>query len=147
MIPSNDDTPRSPQWAAWLLARLHPPETREEVQGDLEELYAHWHRQGSKPQAAFRYILAVLSVLPPLVRRRRRKPRYPQPSPFHNAMIRNYFIVARPNLARHRGYSFINIAGLGAGMAVALLIGLWVWDELSFNRYHQHYERIAQVWH
>jgi ABC-type antimicrobial peptide transport system permease subunit len=32
-------------------------------------------------------------------------------------------------------------------MAVALLIGLWVWDEFSFNHYHQHYDRIAQVWH
>jgi ABC-type antimicrobial peptide transport system permease subunit len=146
MTPLNDDTPRPPRWAAWLLARLHPSETLEEVQGDLEELYAHWRRQDGKSRAAFRYGLAVLSVLPPLVRRRRRKPHYPQPSPFPNAMIRNYFTVARRNLARHRGYSFLNIAGLGAGMAVALLIGLWVWDELSFNTYHQHYDRIAQVW-
>ncbi|MBD0258886.1 MAG: ABC transporter permease [Cytophagales bacterium] len=62
-------------------------------------------------------------------------------------MIRNHFTIAWRNLARHRGYSFINIAGLGAGMAVALLISLWVWDELSYNRYHQNHDRIAQVWH
>lgn len=39
----------------------------------------------------------------------------------------------------------INIAGLCIGMAVALLIGLWIWDELSFNKYHRNYDRIAQV--
>ena len=41
--------------------------------------------------------------------------------------------------------SFINISGLAVGMSVALLIGLWVYDELSFNRNFDHYDRIAQV--
>jgi ABC-type antimicrobial peptide transport system permease subunit len=60
-------------------------------------------------------------------------------------MIKNYFKVAFRNLARHKGHSFINIAGLSVGMAVAMLIGLWIWDELSFDKNHQHYNRIAQV--
>lgn len=38
-----------------------------------------------------------------------------------------------------------NIAGLSVGMAVAILIGLWIWDELSFDQYHENYNRIAQV--
>ncbi len=147
MIPPNDETPRPPRWAAWLLARLHPPETLEEVEGDLAELYPYWYAQSGRRRAALRYGLAVLSVLPPWVRRRRRPAQYPSPPFFHTPMIRNYFTVAWRNLARHRGYSFLNIAGLGAGMAVALLIGLWVWDELSYNTYHQHYDRIAHVWH
>jgi len=46
---------------------------------------------------------------------------------------------------RNRASSFINITGLSVGMAVAILIGLWIWDELSFDKYHQHYDRIAQV--
>ncbi len=41
--------------------------------------------------------------------------------------------------------SVINIAGLAAGMAVTTLIGLWIWDELSFNRSHEHYDHIASV--
>lgn len=60
-------------------------------------------------------------------------------------MIKNYFKVAFRNLSRHKGYSFINIAGLSVGMSVAMLIGLWIWDELSFDKYHQQYNRIAQV--
>jgi putative ABC transport system permease protein len=61
-------------------------------------------------------------------------------------MIRNYFKIALRNLLKSKGYSFINVSGLATGMAVALLIGLWIWDELSFNKNHLHYDRIAQVW-
>ena len=61
-------------------------------------------------------------------------------------MIRNYFKIAFCNLIKQKGYSFINIAGLATGMAVAILIGLWIWDELSYNKYHQNYDRTAQVW-
>lgn len=61
-------------------------------------------------------------------------------------MLRNYFIIAFRALAKNKGYTFINIAGLATGMAVAMLIGLWIWDELTFNRYHKNYDRLAQVW-
>jgi putative ABC transport system permease protein len=61
-------------------------------------------------------------------------------------MLKNYFKIALRNLIKNKGYTFINIAGLATGMTVALLIGLWVWDELTFNRYHKNYDRIAQVW-
>ena len=67
---------------------------------------------------------------------------YSYPTP----MLRSYFKIAFRNLTKNKGYSFINIAGLATGMAVALLIGLWIWDELTFNRYHKNYDRIAQVW-
>ena len=60
-------------------------------------------------------------------------------------MFRNYLKIAWRNLLRNKVYSAINIGGLAVGMAVAILIGLWVWDELSFNRYHEHYDRIVQV--
>ena len=60
-------------------------------------------------------------------------------------MIRNYFKIAWRNLVKSKGYSAINIGGLAVGMAVAMLIGLWVYDELSFNKYHKNYDRIAQV--
>ena len=67
------------------------------------------------------------------------------PKPPANLMFRNYLKIAWRNLVKNKVYSFINLGGLAVGMAVAMLIGLWVWDELSFNKYHQNYDRIAQV--
>ena len=61
-------------------------------------------------------------------------------------MLKNYFKIALRNLLKNKGYTFINVAGLATGMAVALMIGLWVWDELTYNQYHKNYDRIAQVW-
>jgi len=60
-------------------------------------------------------------------------------------MIKNYLKIAWRNLVKNRASSIINIGGLAVGMAAVLLIGLWIWDELSFNKYHKDYDRIAQV--
>ena len=60
-------------------------------------------------------------------------------------MFKNYFKTAWRNLGKSKMHSFINIVGLSIGMAVAILIGLWMYDELSFNKNFQNYDRIAQV--
>ena len=60
-------------------------------------------------------------------------------------MLKNYFKTAWRNLGKSKLHSFINIAGLSMGMAVAILIGLWIYDEVSFNKNFRNYDRIAQV--
>jgi ABC-type antimicrobial peptide transport system permease subunit len=60
-------------------------------------------------------------------------------------MLKNYIKIAWRNLVKSKGYSLINIGGLATGMAVAILIGLWIYDELSFDRYHEDYSRVARV--
>jgi ABC-type antimicrobial peptide transport system permease subunit len=60
-------------------------------------------------------------------------------------MIQNFFKTAWRSLLKNKGYSFINISGLAVGMSVAILIGLWVWDEVTFNKNFDHYNRIAKV--
>lgn len=60
-------------------------------------------------------------------------------------MIKNYFKIAWRNLVQNTVFSVINVTGLSIGMAAAMLIGLWLWDELSINKYHQHYDRLARV--
>ncbi len=60
-------------------------------------------------------------------------------------MLKNYFKIAWRNLIKNKVYSTINILGLAAGMAVAMLISLWIWDELTFDKYHTNHEQLGQV--
>jgi putative ABC transport system permease protein len=59
-------------------------------------------------------------------------------------MLKHYLIVAWRSLTRNKGYAAINIAGLATGMAIALLIGLWITDEMSFDHYTPNHSRIAR---
>ena len=60
-------------------------------------------------------------------------------------MIKNYFKIAWRNLIKNKVFSFINIAGLAAGMAVAMVIGLWIFDEVTTNSQFKNYNSIYQV--
>ena len=60
-------------------------------------------------------------------------------------MLKNYFKTAFRSLVKNKMHSILNITGLSVGIAVALLIGLWINDELGFDKYHQNYNSIAQV--
>ena len=57
-------------------------------------------------------------------------------------MIKNFFKIAFRNLQRNKGFSFINIAGLAIGMASAVLILLWIQNELSHDKFHEKIDRI-----
>jgi putative ABC transport system permease protein len=61
-------------------------------------------------------------------------------------MFRNYLKIAWRNLSRNKGLSFINICGLTVGMCFALLIGMWVKYEMSYDKFHKNIDRIAGVW-
>jgi putative ABC transport system permease protein len=60
-------------------------------------------------------------------------------------MFKNYFKTALRNLARNKVYSFINIAGLSLGLACAMLIMLYVKDEVSFDRFHKDVNNIYRI--
>ena len=60
-------------------------------------------------------------------------------------MIRNFFIIATRNLRRNKIFSTINILGLAIGMASAILIGLWIQDEIGFDRFHAKEDRLYRV--
>jgi putative ABC transport system permease protein len=62
-----------------------------------------------------------------------------------DAMLKNYFRIAFRNLWKHKGYSFINIAGLAVGMACCLIILFWVRQERSFDRFHERADRLYRV--
>jgi len=60
-------------------------------------------------------------------------------------MIKNYIKIAFRNLWRQKGYTVINIAGMAAGLAVCLLIGLYVQNELSYDQFHEDADFIYRV--
>jgi putative ABC transport system permease protein len=60
-------------------------------------------------------------------------------------MLKHYLLVALRSLRRQKGYAFINVAGLAVGLAFCVLIGLYVRDELTFDRFHEQSDRIVRV--
>ncbi|GAB4012210.1 ABC transporter permease [Spirosoma migulaei] len=145
----------APRWAQRLLERITAPHLREEIQGDMDELF---HKRGQRhgyAKARLLYVVDLILLLHPRLWRREPtptfKPRYTkyndvsQPLFFHPAMIRSYLTVAFRNLVKNKSYSAINIGGLAVGMAVAMLIGIWIHDELSANKHHKNYETLYQV--
>ena len=62
-----------------------------------------------------------------------------------SGLLASYFKTAFRKIKRQKGYSFINILGLTIGLSCFILIGLWVKDELSFDRFHQKKDRIYRL--
>ena len=60
-------------------------------------------------------------------------------------MFANYFKTALRNILRHRVHALINFVGLAAAMAAAILILLFVVDDLRFDTFHRHADRIFRV--
>ncbi len=60
-------------------------------------------------------------------------------------MVKNYFKVALRNLSRNKGFTILNIAGLTLGLATCLLIAFYIADEVGYDRYNMHADRIVRV--
>lgn len=60
-------------------------------------------------------------------------------------MLKNYLKTALRNIKKYKLYSFINIAGLAVGMACCILIFLWIQNEISYDRFHDHSDRLFKV--
>ncbi|NIM12551.1 MAG: FtsX-like permease family protein [Candidatus Aminicenantes bacterium] len=60
-------------------------------------------------------------------------------------MFKNYLKTTLRNIVRHKGYSFINIAGLAIGMACCILLVVYINSELSFDKYHENADRIYRL--
>src|SRR5688572_310503 len=118
------------------------PRLMQYIEGDLVELYRERITGKGKRKADIQFAIDVLLLFRPGILRKRQQHDDLKP----NFMCRSYFKIGWRKLLRNKGYSLINIGGLAIGMTVAMFIGLWVYDELSFNKYHKNYNHIAQVW-
>ena len=113
----------------------------EEIEGDLTEVFKK-QCEHSPGKARWNFRWSVIKYFRPEFIKSFRI----SYQPYSYDMFKSYLKIGWRNLVRNQGYSFINIGGLALGMSVAMLIGLWVYDELSFNKYYQNYDSIGQVW-
>ena len=118
------------------------PKLMKYIEGDLMELYQERKAKGGKLKADFRFIVDVLLLFRPSILR----PTEGYKNLNNYDMFTSYFKIGWRNLLRNKGYSMINIGGLALGMTVAMLISLWIYDELSFNKYHQNFDSIGKVY-
>lgn len=116
------------------------PKLRDHIEGDLLEVYNE-QSQRSKATADFNFIVDVVLLCRPGIIR----PIELFRNLNHPRMLKSYFKIGWRNLLGNKGYSAINIGGLAIGMTVAMFIGLWIADELSYNKYHDNYEHIGQI--
>lgn len=117
------------------------PEMISHIEGDMMELYAERVRGSGKRSADLKFIRDVVLLFRPGIIR----PVTVETNVNQYDMVKSYFKVGWRNMVRSKGYSAINISGLAIGMTVALLIGLWVFDELMYNKHFKNYDRIVQV--
>jgi putative ABC transport system permease protein len=124
-----------PAFARWILARCLHPADRDEVLGDLEQLFRD--RSAESPKAArwwYRWQVFLSA------------PRFFFQSFAHSSvMFKNYLTVAVRSLTRQKVQGGINLAGLTVGIGLCILIMLFVRDEMTFDRFHEGHEQIVQI--
>jgi putative ABC transport system permease protein len=122
--------------AWWILEKLSIYSQRYFIKEDLEEEYQNLCQTQGKHKARrwlWRQTLLAIGFYVKYL------------FSWRNIMLKNYIKIALRNIKRHKGQSFINIVGLAVGMAVFILIALYVYHETSFDKYHEHADRIYRV--
>lgn len=117
-----------PKLAVWLLQNLSDPEEADSLLGDSTEEYSDYCREKGPFRSRCWYWIQVLISLPSFCK---------SYLYWSVTMFKNYLKIALRTILKHKGYSFINIAGLAVGIACCVLILLWVQDELSYDRFHE----------
>lgn len=131
---------QAPKRAQQFLYFFLKEELAEEVAGDLEEQFYAVLERSSPAQARRNYWYQVFHYLRPFAVRN-----ITSPNLNHLDMFRNYFKIGYRQLWRNKSAALINIGGLAVGMTVAILIGLWMHDELTFNQVQQNYGQLGQL--
>lgn len=117
-----------PRFFTKLFDLIVRSEEKRTVAGDLDELFSDIVQSRGRLDASFWYAGQILSAVPTF---------------FLNAlywrifMFLNYLKITIREIRKHKVYSLINIAGLAIGITCAILIMLWVQDELSYDRFHE----------
>jgi putative ABC transport system permease protein len=118
------------------------PALVEDIEGDLTELFQREAVTGNIVKARIQFSFNTLRLFRPgIIKKIGRSSSHYQ----HAPMFKNYFITSMRSLMRSKGFSVINILGLAVGLATFSLISIYVYHELSFDRYHKNADRIVRI--
>lgn len=138
MLPEQIQPPR---WATALFRALCRPEYLEDILGDLEEEFSYRVVQ-NQSRARWWFVLQMITLMRPGIVR-------PFLSFLHlNSrfdMFKNYLTIGYRNLVKYKASTAINLLGLSTGLAAFLIIALFVKDELSYDRHHEHADNVFRV--
>ncbi len=125
-----------------LLRWFCKPEYFADIAGDLMEDYYYQVKCSSGRKAKWNLYKDVLLLFrPSMIKSFKGNQKLNSYDMFKHNLIVNW-----RNLRRNSGYTIINVGGLAIGMTVAMLIGLWIHDELTYNKYHDNYDSIVKLY-
>lgn len=136
---NNINTPTPPKLAERFLLWFLRDDLAEEVLGDLEEKYCRTAAQRSVLRAKLGYWYQVFHYLRPFAIRSIRS----NSNPF--IMYHHNFKLAYRSFIKYKSSFIINLIGLTSGLACAILIFLWVADEVSVDKFHKKDQQLYQV--
>ncbi|MCW5910858.1 MAG: ABC transporter permease [Cyclobacteriaceae bacterium] len=129
-----------PRYLLRLLKAFCKPEYHADIEGDLLELYERRELESGRVRANLLLFKDVLFLFRPgIIRSAAIQPLT------NNDMIKSYFTMGWRSLAKNKLYSTLNVTGLTFGIVCFLLVGLYVYDELTFDNQHTQRDRIYRV--
>ena len=129
------------RFAKKFLQWICPEELREEIEGDLLQRYYRDVKRMDERNARRRLVWSALKFFRPGILLRNKFTF----QLINTMMLRNYLIIAFRNVAKNKVFSAINVFGLGIGLAACLLIFQFVTFELSYDKFHDKFDRIYRV--
>lgn len=130
-----------PRFALHFLAWFCPRSLYEGIEGDLLEQFDKDQETAGQRRARLLFVLHVIRFFRPEIILRNRF-RLPLTSPI---MIRNYFNIMRRVILKRKAYSVITIFGLVAGITFAMLVGVFITEELSVNKSLKDIDRLYLI--
>lgn len=129
-------SPGIPPFMEKILLKIISEKYRDAVVGDFIEIYRDIYQKKGRGRAKAWLILLTLTSLPLFIL---------QSVQWSMEMFKNYLKIVFRNIQRHKGYSFLNIFGLALGMAVFMIITLFVRNEVSYDKFHKYHSRIFRI--
>lgn len=125
-----------PKFLQWILSHMLKNEDKSHRLGDFQEVFSDISGRVSRFSATKWYCRQILTGMPKL---------FWFFLYWRLTMFKNYFKTTFRNLGRNKIFSIINLGGLALGMACGILILLWVFGELSYDKFHIDKENIYRI--